>query len=153
MLPYIRDSHLVCIEKTMQSTPVCQWTFWRVTAGRMQEKAVFSPFLCVPAFAGKSLNGWHDTGEKRKGKVSKSCMQARKKRDLWQSASWYLEVVNGVVKYKGRMEGRTLITQHEIKSWGLLSWTVQWHINKGPERWQCKSYIFRGPTLWRGCEL
>lgn len=56
MLPYIRASHLVCIEETMQSTPVCQWKFWRVNAWRMQER--LTPALFVPVFAGKSLDDW-----------------------------------------------------------------------------------------------
>lgn len=49
----------------MQSTSVCQWKFWRVTAWRMQERlSLFS--VTVPAFAGKCLNDVERGREKRK---------------------------------------------------------------------------------------
>lgn len=64
-LPYIRARHLVCIEETMQSTSVCQWKFWSVTAWRMQERlSLFS--VTVPTSAGKGLNGMERGREKRK---------------------------------------------------------------------------------------
>lgn len=64
-LPYIRARHLVCIDETMQSTSVCQWKFWSVTASRMQERLpLFS--VTVPACAGKGLNGMERGREKRK---------------------------------------------------------------------------------------
>lgn len=60
MLPYISASHLVCIDETMQLTPVCQWRFWRVTACTMQERllVVFFFFFDSPlVFASKCLDG------------------------------------------------------------------------------------------------
>lgn len=65
----------------MQSTPVCQWTLWRVTGWSAQAKTDFSFFLLVPAFSGKSLKGWLDIGrgKKKKTKVSKSHNQARQR--------------------------------------------------------------------------
>lgn len=50
----------------MQSTPVCQWTLWRVTGWSAQAKTDFSFFLLVPAFSGKSLKGWLDIGREKK---------------------------------------------------------------------------------------
>lgn len=83
MLPYIRAPHLVCIEETMQSTPVCQWKSWRVTAWRMQERlSLFSVF--VPVAAGKSLDGWDESEEREKQN------QARQKNNLdsWLAGLW-----------------------------------------------------------------
>lgn len=97
MLPYIRASHLVCIEETMQSTPVCQWKFWRVTAWRMQERLSFFS-LSVPVFASKSLNGWHES-EKRE----KQILKARKKK---KKVLTVCELIFGGGKQCGERRGK-----------------------------------------------
>lgn len=57
-------------------------------------KPVFFFSLCVPVFAGKSLDGWQES-EKRE----KQILKAGKK---WQSTHWSLEVVNTVVREEER---------------------------------------------------
>lgn len=80
-LPYISASHLVCIGETMQSTPVCQWSFfgesllgeckkgWRVSLSLLLSLTLS---LSVLVFAGKCLDGRGKSRARvRKEKASK----------------------------------------------------------------------------------
>lgn len=64
-LPYVTISHLVSIDRSMQSTAVCQSRFWIVAAWRMQERPSFLHSAVV--FAGKSLAGEERITERVKG--------------------------------------------------------------------------------------
>ena len=79
MLPYISASHLVCIGETMQSTPVCQWSFFGESLPGECKKLSFF-FLSVLVFAGKCLDGGEKTGAGvRKEKANLESKQEKKK--------------------------------------------------------------------------